>query len=168
MTTMLPVALFPPGFGVIIALAIVPVTPCTAADTVPVGGRLELGRVTVAVTVAVELAPATRGASDARRVFQGYDSGAVDFLYKPIDPHILKSKVGVFVELEHQKMALARELAKTTETLRFNEMFTAMLGHDLRGECRVGCLEARAVDHRPGQAPRSSPRTPCGPHAWAG
>jgi two-component system sensor histidine kinase/response regulator len=93
----------------------------------------------------------TAGASDARRVFQGYDSGAVDFLYKPIDPHILKSKVGVFVELEQQKMALARELDKTTETLRFNEMFTAMLGHDLRGPLSAIVMDAILVERKTGE-----------------
>src|SRR3954464_9981400 len=31
----------------------------------------------------------TAGAHDQHRLFQGYESGAVDFLHKPIDPHIL-------------------------------------------------------------------------------
>jgi two-component system, sensor histidine kinase and response regulator len=92
----------------------------------------------------------TAGASDARRMFQGYESGAVDFLYKPIDPHILRSKVDVFVELEQQKMAVARELAKTTETLRFNEMFTAMLGHDLRGPLSAIVMDAILLERRAG------------------
>jgi signal transduction histidine kinase len=90
----------------------------------------------------------TAGASDARRVFQGYESGAVDFLYKPIDPHILKSKVDVFIELEQQKVALANELQKTTETLRFNEMFTAMLGHDLRGPLSAIVMDAMLMERR--------------------
>ncbi len=90
----------------------------------------------------------TAGASDAKRVFQGYESGAVDFLYKPIDPHILQSKVGVFIELEQQKLALARELQKTTETLRFNEMFTAMLGHDLRGPLSAIVMDAILLERR--------------------
>ena len=90
----------------------------------------------------------TAGASDARRVFQGYDSGAVDFLYKPIDPHILKSKVGVFVELEQQKLALATELDKATETLRFNEMFSAMLGHDLRGPLSAIVMDAVLLERK--------------------
>ncbi len=103
----------------------------------------------------------TAGASDARRVFQGYESGAVDFLYKPIDPHILQSKVGVFIELEQQKLALARELQKTTETLRFNEMFTAMLGHDLRGPLSAIVMDAILLERRASDenAKKSAART---------
>jgi two-component system, sensor histidine kinase and response regulator len=90
----------------------------------------------------------TAGASDSRRVFKGYESGAVDFLYKPIDPHILRSKVGTFVELEQQKLALAEQLAKTSETLRLNEMFTAMLGHDLRGPLSAIVMDAMLLERR--------------------
>jgi len=50
----------------------------------------------------------TAGAHDRKRMFRGYDSGAVDFLYKPIEPHILTNKVNVFAELFRQKQALAR------------------------------------------------------------
>jgi len=90
----------------------------------------------------------TAGASDSRRVFQGYEAGAVDFLYKPIDPHILKSKVDVFVQLEQQKVALATELQRTSDTLRFNEMFTAMLGHDLRGPLSAIVMDAVLLERR--------------------
>src|SRR5690606_24751607 len=41
----------------------------------------------------------TAGVRDAHRHFRGYEAGAVDFLYKPIDPHILRSKAGVFHQL---------------------------------------------------------------------
>ena len=37
--------------------------------------------------------------SDESQVFQGYKLGAVDFLSKPIVPTVLRSKVGVFVDL---------------------------------------------------------------------
>src|SRR5580658_840228 len=74
----------------------------------------------------------TAGLRDQYRLFKGYDTGAVDFLYKPIDPHILKSKADVFFQLYRQKQQLACQVDAPTETLRLNELFTAVLGHDLR------------------------------------
>ncbi len=74
----------------------------------------------------------TAGLRDPQRVFKGYDSGAVDFLHKPVDAHLMRSKAQVFFELFRHRQRLARELAERTETLRLNEMFVAVLGHDLR------------------------------------
>ncbi len=74
----------------------------------------------------------TAGAHDQRRRFKGYDAGAVDFLYKPLEPHVLRNKAEVFFQLHRQKQQLAQQLEELTETLRLNEMFTAVLGHDLR------------------------------------
>jgi two-component system, sensor histidine kinase and response regulator len=74
----------------------------------------------------------TAGSRDQYRLFKGYDAGAVDFLYKPIEPHILKSKADVFFQLHRHKRQLAQELQERTEALRLSEMFTAVLGHDLR------------------------------------
>ncbi len=74
----------------------------------------------------------TAGVRDERRMFKGYESGAVDFLYKPIEAHILRNKAEVFFQLYRQKQQLALELRERTETLRLNEMFVAILGHDLR------------------------------------
>jgi two-component system, sensor histidine kinase and response regulator len=74
----------------------------------------------------------TAGAHDQRRLFKGYETGAVDFIFKPVEPHILKSKAEVFFQLYRQKQIIARELQQRTETLRLNEMFVAVLGHDLR------------------------------------
>ena len=34
---------------------------------------------------------------DRRHVFRGYESGAVDYIFKPIDADILRSKVSVFL-----------------------------------------------------------------------
>ncbi len=67
----------------------------------------------------------TAGLRTSERMFKGYESGAVDFLFKPVDPIILKSKADVFFELFRQR----REL---TNSLRLNEMFVGILGHDLR------------------------------------
>lgn len=74
----------------------------------------------------------TAGAADQHRLFKGYESGAVDFLYKPIEPRMLKHKADVFFQLHRMRQQLARDLADRTETLRFNESFVAMLGHELR------------------------------------
>ncbi|HSX61789.1 MAG TPA: hybrid sensor histidine kinase/response regulator [Tahibacter sp.] len=74
----------------------------------------------------------TAGLSDTRRQFKGYGSGAVDFLHKPIEPFVLRSKAEVFFQLYRQKRQLAHELEQRTKTLQLNEMFVAVLGHDLR------------------------------------
>jgi two-component system sensor histidine kinase/response regulator len=74
----------------------------------------------------------TAGSREPSRAFKGYNAGAVDFLYKPIDPIILESKADVFFDLYRSRLALAEELRQRSETLRLNEMFTAVLGHDLR------------------------------------
>ena len=42
---------------------------------------------------------------------QGLRDGAVDFLYKPIEPHILKNKADVFFQLYRQKQQLAQRAA---------------------------------------------------------
>ena len=45
----------------------------------------------------------TAGAADRQRRFRGYEAGAVDFLNKPIEPDILRSKASVFFELYQQR-----------------------------------------------------------------
>lgn len=87
----------------------------------------------------------TAGSRDQNRQFQGYEAGAVDFLYKPIDPHILRSKAGIFFQLDRQKQQLARELRERTETLRLNEMFVAVLGHDLRNPLNAVLMSAHLL-----------------------
>ncbi|MGV3592859.1 MAG: response regulator [Gammaproteobacteria bacterium] len=88
----------------------------------------------------------TAGRSDDERYYKGYEAGAVDFLHKPIDPDILKSKVGVFFELHrrHQEIARQRdELEAASEELRRytialkeadqrKDEFLATLAHELR------------------------------------
>jgi len=74
----------------------------------------------------------TATSQDALRTFQGYEAGAVDFLYKPIEPRIVQSKVAIFVELELRKRQLEEQLAATRQMLEANEMLMAVLSHDLR------------------------------------
>ncbi|MBN9682180.1 MULTISPECIES: hybrid sensor histidine kinase/response regulator [unclassified Corallococcus] len=48
---------------------------------------------------------------DAAHVFKGYAHGAVDYLLKPFDPEILRSKVSVFVDLFLKEQQLQRQAA---------------------------------------------------------
>lgn len=94
----------------------------------------------------------TAGARDQQRVFRGYESGAVDFLFKPVESHIVKSKAEVFFRLHRQSRQLARQLQERTETLRINEMFMAVLGHDLRGPLTAILLSAKVLSKRPDES----------------
>jgi PAS domain S-box-containing protein len=49
------------------------------------------------------------GYKSDEHLFRGYDLGAVDFLFKPIVPEILRSKVAVFVELSRNTALLRRQ-----------------------------------------------------------
>jgi PleD family two-component response regulator len=49
---------------------------------------------------------------ETRFVQQGYRSGAVDYLFKPIDPQLLQSKVSFFLSLDQQKKRLEAKLAQ--------------------------------------------------------
>jgi two-component system NtrC family sensor kinase len=62
---------------------------------------------------------------DIDSMLRGYDSGAVDFLFKPINPVILRGKVRVFLELcrnkmqiEESRIALERTNAELEATAR--------------------------------------------------
>src|SRR6202167_2528675 len=61
------------------------------------------------------------GYRNEEHLFRGYDLGAVDFLFKPIVPEVLRSKVAVFVELSRGNAKLkeqADELRKQSEVLQ--------------------------------------------------
>lgn len=76
-------------------------------------------------TRSIPLIFVTAGLHDQMRLFKGYELGAVDFLFKPVEPAILRQKVGVFLELSRQREQLR-------DALRLNETFVAVLAHDLR------------------------------------
>ena len=52
---------------------------------------------------------------DAEHVFRGYDAGAVDYLMKPFDPHILRAKVAVFIDLWQKTVEIRRQDALLRE-----------------------------------------------------
>lgn len=95
----------------------------------------------------------TAGAADRQRRFRGYEAGAVDFIYKPIEPDVLRSKSDVFFSLYRQQQMLEcqRDALQTSalekerflkETQQYAEAlkeadhrkdeFLATLAHELR------------------------------------
>ncbi|MEO6363622.1 MAG: hybrid sensor histidine kinase/response regulator [Caldimonas sp.] len=90
----------------------------------------------------------TAGEHDQRRIFKGYESGAVDFLHKPIEPRVLANKAEVFFQLHRQKQQLAQQLGERTETLHLSEMLMAMLGHDLRGPLSAMLMSAMVLERK--------------------
>ena len=53
--------------------------------------------------------------------FKGYESGAVDFLHKPLDIHAVKSKVNVFVDLYRQRKAMKQQVEALEHSRREQE-----------------------------------------------
>jgi signal transduction histidine kinase len=90
----------------------------------------------------------TAGNRDEHRIFKGYEAGAVDFLYKPIEPRMLLSKADTFFQLHRQKQQIAQELQQRTETLQMIEMFNAVLGHDLRNPLNAILTSAYVLQRR--------------------
>src|SRR5437868_7166057 len=50
-------------------------------------------------------------AKDPSYIFRGYSQGAVDYLLKPFDPEILRTKVSVFVDLWRKGELIKRQAA---------------------------------------------------------
>ena len=79
-------------------------------------------------------------------IFRGYQAGAVDYLYKPLDLEILKSKIKAFVEFFKHRTALQIKTAKLTKTVKALEnaksiaesatntksLFLASMSHEIR------------------------------------
>ncbi|MCF8387835.1 MAG: response regulator, partial [Bacteroidales bacterium] len=79
-------------------------------------------------------------------VFKGYKTGAVDYLYKPLDLEILQSKIQAYIEFFKQKLVLehtARKLEKTVRDLHdakklaeeattAKSSFLASMSHEIR------------------------------------
>jgi PAS domain S-box-containing protein len=65
------------------------------------------------------------GYRNEEHLFRGYDLGAVDFLFKPIVPEVLRSKVAVFVDLSRGNARLKQQadaLRKQAEILQKAEL----------------------------------------------
>ncbi|PZW97112.1 signal transduction histidine kinase [Pseudomonas sp. 478] len=67
------------------------------------------------------------GGRELNYAFKGYESGAVDFLYKPLDIHAVKSKVNVFVELYRQSKAMKQQVEELEQSRREQEALLKQL-----------------------------------------
>ncbi len=75
--------------------------------------------------------------NEDQHIMEGYGTGAVDYLHKPVNPSVLRSKVAVFAEL-HKK---GRELE------RANRMLLAEVAERRRAEARLSDLN-ESLDRR--------------------
>ena len=72
-------------------------------------------------------------------VFRGYELGAVDYIFKPYQPEILRYKVNVFVELFRKTQAIKRQAQELARLSRQNELILnaaveGVFGVNLAGE----------------------------------
>jgi len=100
----------------------------------------------------------TVGSGDNVRRFRGYEAGAVDFIQKPIEAHVLRSKANVFFDLyrQRQQIELQRdELEAAAQALRradrHKDSFLAVLAHELRNPVAAltGGLHLLGKDNSP-------------------
>lgn len=76
---------------------------------------------------------------DSSVIFEGYKTGAVDILFKPLDVNMVRAKVQMFVEMAQQK-SLMQEHVKELERLRIEAdaanvaktQFLANMSHEIR------------------------------------
>lgn len=83
----------------------------------------------------------TAYSNDEEYIFRGYKMGGVDYIYKPINPDLLRAKVGVFVELyrkndqllNHEKKLLStnKSLQKEIEERKLSEEKIKLLNKQL-------------------------------------
>ncbi|OOG36787.1 hybrid sensor histidine kinase/response regulator [Polaromonas sp. A23] len=106
----------------------------------------------------------TAAGKESNYAFKGYETGAVDFLYKPLDMEAVKSKVNVFVDLHRQRSESRRQVQaleasrqeqevllqqlRTTQgelqaSIRSRDDFMSMVAHELRTPLNTLFLEAQ-------------------------
>lgn len=81
----------------------------------------------------------TARAKDEMDTYQGYSLGAVDYIFKPFEPEILKSKVSVFADLfrqsqqlKEQSELLAFQSSELIQSNRHKSEFLANMSHEIR------------------------------------
>jgi two-component system sensor histidine kinase/response regulator len=89
----------------------------------------------------------TAASEDMESMFRGYEVGAVDYIMKPVNPGILKSKVAVFIDLYTKSAELAQQVAQRRIAERELSKVNASLETKMR-ERTASLLVANATLHR--------------------
>jgi len=79
--------------------------------------------------------------TDTHYARQGLSLGAVDYIYKPFDPDLLRDKVRSFVALYRERRA--RQSAENA--LKMKDLILGVLGHDLRSPVTAICASAELL-----------------------
>ncbi len=74
----------------------------------------------------------TAAQHDVAEVIRGYHVGAVDYILKPYDPDLLRSKVAIFVELQRSRRALERSEALLRASFGYAPIGKTVLDGSLR------------------------------------
>jgi len=64
---------------------------------------------------------------DQRHVFRGYELGAVDYLFKPVEPEVLRGKMNIFADLHRKKRYLEEATHRLEATVEQLEASKAAL-----------------------------------------
>ena len=86
--------------------------------------------------------------SEPSKIFLGYAQGAVDYLLKPFDPEILRSKVSVFVELWKQREQIKEQQARIHAQDREEQERKSELRYRTLTDSMPGCIWAATPDGR--------------------
>lgn len=90
----------------------------------------------------------TAGSKEEHRSFRGYEAGAVDFLYKPIDTMVLQRKVQVFLDLYRQRQKLENRVDSQEQLARADSAMLVALSHDIRSQLAALSLNAELLIRR--------------------
>jgi signal transduction histidine kinase len=82
-------------------------------------------------------------------IFMGYEHGVVDYLLKPIDPNILRTKIGVFVDLYRRGEIIKRQ-ATLLGAAKAKDAFLTIIAHELRTPLTTAKAQAQLALRRLG------------------